>query len=134
MKKLSTILLGLCFVLLAACSANTPSDVAEKAMGHLADGEADKFVDMVYIEPDTPDEGKAMIKNYLTGFLNFTLHVAEQAHGGYDKIRAVSEKVDEKAGTATVEMKVTYEDNTTENKTINLRKDKNGMWKVVFSK
>ncbi len=134
MKKLSTLLLGLCLVLLAACSANTPAKVAEKAMGYMADGEMDKFVEMIYVDPDATEEETAQGKEFLTALFKSAYESTVKSHGGYKDFKVTGEKVDEKAGTAEVEMEVTYKDGTTDDENFDLRKDQNGDWKIYLHK
>ena len=109
MKKISTILAGLCLLLLTACGGSSPSSVAEEAMGYLAKDDVEKFVDMAYVDPDADEAQVEQGKKMLSGIFGMALNEMKKQHQGYKSFEAISEEVNEEEGTAEVTMKALNE-------------------------
>lgn len=122
-----------CSIALVACTSDSPSAVAEKAFKYAQEQQFDKYVDLVYVNPETGVDEVAKEKERLVALLKaFAEEMDEQ-----DKVSGfsvVSEDIDENEGTAVVKMEVVYESGKKETEITRLKKDENGNWKIKNAK
>lgn len=122
-----------CSIALVACTSDSPSAVAEKAFRYAQEQQFDKYVDLVYVNPEMGVDEVAKEKERLVALLkSFAEETDEQ-----DKVSGfsvVSEDIDENEGTAVVKMEVVYESGKKETEITRLKKDENGNWKIKNAK
>lgn len=122
-----------CSIAFVACTSDSPSAVAEKAFKYAQEQQFDKYVDLVYVNPETGVDEVAKEKERLVALLKaFAEEMDEQ-----DKVSGfsvVSEDIDENEGSAVVKMEVVYESGKKETEITRLKKDENGNWKIKNAK
>lgn len=134
MKKLLLFCSTLCLMLFAACSGNTPSDVAEKAFGYMVDQDAESFVDLMYVDEDASDEEVKMGKDILVATFKAAFARQKEELDEVKSYKAVEEKIDSNGKNATVTIEVEKKDGTKDTERFELRKNKDGDWKIQFTK
>lgn len=134
MKKLLFFCSTLCLMLFAACSGNTPSDVAEKAFGYMVDQDAESFVDLMYVDEDASDEEVKMGKDILVATFKAAFARQKEELDEVKSYKAVEEKIDSNGKNATVTIEVEKKDGTKDTERFDLRKNKDGDWKIQFTK
>ncbi len=137
MKKTLTLMAVLCAaLLLASCSSNTPSAVAERSVKCLMDGKYDEYADLLYVsDKDTDDPSRLkQEKEDFVQLLEAKYQETLKRTGGIDKYEIVSEEIAQDGETATVNISLTYKNGRTEDYTTRLRKDANGDWKITLGK
>lgn len=134
MKKLLLFCSTLCLMLFAACSGNTPSDVAEKAFGYMVDQDAESFVDLMYVDEDASDEEVKMGKDILVATFKAAFARQKEELDEVKSYKAVEEKIDSNGKNATVTIEVEKKDGTKDTERFELRKNKDGNWKIQFTK
>ncbi len=134
MKKLLFFCSTLCLMLFAACSGNTPSDVAEKAFGYMVDQDAESFVDLMYVDEDASDEEVKMGKDILVATFKAAFARQKEELDEVKSYKAVEEKIDSNGKNATVTIEVEKKDGTKDTERFELRKNKDGDWKIQFTK
>ncbi len=137
MKRLSFILglMAIVFIM-ASCSSNTPKGVAEKSMKCLIDKDYKGYVDLVYTKDDpkeSPDEIKQQ-KEMLASLLKDKAEKEYKKNKGIASYEIVNEETSENGEKAKVKMKVTYGNGEVKDEEIELRKDKDGNWKLDMGK
>lgn len=137
MKRLSFILgvMALVFIM-TSCSSNTPKGVAEKSMKCLIEKDYNGYVDLIYTKDDpkeSPDEIKQQ-KETLASLLKDKAEKEYKKNKGITSFEIVNEETSEDGEKAKVKMKVTYGNGDVKDEEIELRKDKDGNWKLDMGK
>lgn len=137
MKRLSFILgvMTLVFIM-TSCSSNTPKGVAEKSMKCLIEKDYNGYVDLIYTKDDpkeSPDEIKQQ-KETLASLLKDKAEKEYKKNKGITSFEIVNEETSEDGEKAKVKMKVTYGNGDVKDEEIELRKDKDGNWKLDMGK
>ena len=127
----------LCLMLagvLVSCSSNSPEGVAEKFMKCMKNKDANGMVELLEFsqteKPLTAEEIKEG-KEQIAEMIEKKVFKSLDEKGGiksYDVV-SVEEKGDDKA---TVKMKTFWENGDEDDTSIDVGKDKNGNWKVLF--
>lgn len=134
-KKLFPLLVIVLALCMAGCgSSNTPSAVAEKAVNYLKDGNYEAYAELFYHpENATPEEVEKQ-KQFVVSLFKEKYEKSKKQNGGIKSFEILSEEVDEEAGTATVSLVLTYEDGSTDDSELTMKKDEKGDWKLNMSK
>ena len=137
MKRLNFILgvMALVFIM-TSCSSNTPKGVAEKSMKCLIEKDYNGYVDLIYTKDDpkeSPDEIKQQ-KETLASLLKDKAEKEYKKNKGITSFEIVNEETSEDGEKAKVKMKVTYGNGDVKDEEIELRKDKDGNWKLDMGK
>ncbi len=131
MKTIKWMFALVCAFVLAACSSNTPTDVAKKAMQCVADGKYEQYVDLVYMKPELSSDE---VKQQKQGLLGLLQTFGAQNGDKMKSMEVVSEEISEDGETAIVKMNVVYESGKEKTETTHLRKDADGDWKIDMRK
>lgn len=134
MKKLLFFCSALCLMLFAACSSNTPSAVAEKAFGYMVDQDAESFVDLIYTDEDASAEEVKMGKDILVATFKAAFAKQKEELDEVKSYKAVKEEINEDGKRASVTLEVETKDGSKEEEHFDLRKNKDGDWKIDFTK
>ena len=136
MKKIiSSLCLIMALFAFAACSSsNSPEKVAEKAVECISQKDFKGYVDLIYFNDDITSEQQEKAKEELAQLLT-EKGERQMAKKGSVKSHEITEvKTADDGQSATVTMKITYSDNSVDNTTMKLRKDKKGNWRIDCGK
>lgn len=123
--------------LLTSCGSKSPSSTAKAFLSALTKYDAEGMADYIYLDIDEDDDVDKAKKEFVDG-LNFIFGLAGNM-GELPEVKGyevLSEEISEDGETATVEYSITSEkdgEEETEEEELELRKDANGNWKVIFS-
>ncbi len=124
-------LMALCLVfVLAACSGNGPSAVADQAFSYLKSGDYEKYVGLIYSEKSGEEKASAEEQQAMTEMLASKFKMAMAKKGGIKSYEIVSEEIDDAAGTAVVTVRYTTGKGDQEEEEVKLRQDEDGNWKL----
>ncbi|MGN0085901.1 MAG: DUF4878 domain-containing protein [Alloprevotella sp.] len=124
-------LMALCLVfVLAACSGNGPSAVADQAFSYLKTGDYEKYVGLIYSEKSGEEKASAEEQQAMTEMLASKFKMAMAKKGGIKSYEIVSEEIDDAAGTAVVTVRYTTGKGDQEEEEVKLRQDEDGNWKL----
>lgn len=136
MKKLLGLmaLVAAMFAFTACGGGNSPKDVAEQAMKAVKDKDAKTLVDL-FDTADFEEEGESVQeqKDMLVAMYQEKLDEMPQTNA-VKSYETLSESIAEDGNTATVDMKIEYENGKTDTDVVKLKKDANGNWKLDMDK
>ncbi len=136
MKKFIYIVMAVAMAaMVVSCGggASTPGAAAKKYAQYVADGNYDKFIEGIYVTPDTSEEEAEQAKAMLKGLLAEKGSKTLEEKGGIKDIEVLSEEIAEDGGSATVNMRYTYGNGeTSEQKTELVLAD--GKWMMELDK
>jgi hypothetical protein len=136
MKRFTILSLIALFVFsIGACTlVNTPSSAAKKMAGYLKNKDYQSFVDCISIDnSNSTPEMVAQKKEYLVTMMKEKVGKSIDEKGGIKSYEVLDEKINQDGQRATVKLKYTYGDGSTNEQDTNLIKD-NGQWKIVLNK
>lgn len=119
-------------LLLTACGSNTPAGVAEKAVEHLKKNDYKGYVELVYIDENEKKEDREKLKQEYVMLLESKMKGELEKKGGIKEYKTLSETVQDSV--AEVKMNIVYGNQSTEEETMNFKKDKSGEWKIDSGK
>lgn len=123
------LILALTLVGLAGCgNSNTPSAVAEEAVGYIQDGKYEKYVDLLYVKEGSDPKRTEQEKQMIAGLLQDKFEKTKEKNGGIQSYEVLSEEVQD--STAVVQMKVVYGNGDEKEDKISLRKNSDGDWRI----
>lgn len=137
MKRLSIFIgIMLTVMVLAACSGNTPTKVAEKSVKCLVDNDYKGYVDLIYFSDKDKEnkEEQEQGKQQLAALLKDKAEKEYKKKGDIKSYETIAEEVSDDGNTANVKMKIKYGNGTEEDTDIKLRKDSDGNWKIDMGK
>ena len=120
------------FVVTACGGGNSPKGAAEKAMKAMKDRDAKTLVDMLYNAKE--DETSQNEKDMAVAMFQEKMDKQYEKDGGIKSYEAVSEEIAEDGKTATVTMKIEYENGKTDEDVMKLKQNDKGEWKIDMSK
>lgn len=127
MKKI--FILALTLLSFAGCGKNdSPSAVAEKAVGYIQDGKYEKYVDLMYVKEDADLKQVEKNKEMMVSLLQNKFEKTKEKNGGIQSYEILSEDVQD--STAVVHMKIVYGNGDEKEDKISLRKNNDGDWKI----
>lgn len=134
MKKLFSFVAFVASMLVfTACGGgNTPKAVAEEATQAMKDRDAKKLVELIY--NDKEGEASQNEKDMLVAMFQEKMDKQYEKDGGIKSYEAVSEEIAEDGKTATVTMKIEYENGKTDEDVMKLKQNDKGEWKIDMSK
>ncbi len=139
MKKFFYIVMAVAMAgMVASCGgggggASTPGAAAKKYAQYVADGDYDKFIEGIYVTPDTSEEEAEQAKAMLKGLLAEKGSKTLEEKGGIKNIEVLSEEISEDGQAATVNLRYTYGNGeTSEEKTELVLAD--GKWMMELDK
>lgn len=135
MKKIATfVCAALAAMIMASCSSNSPKGVVKDTMQCIIDKDFKGLVDNMYVDdesltPEKAEEAKKMYAELLESkYPNMT-----KKNGKLKSFKVVSEEMSEDGNSAVVEVEETWEKDgeaKTETEKLEVKKDKNGNWKL----
>lgn len=122
------------FAFTACGGGNSPKDVAKQAMKAVKDKDAKTLVDL-FDTADFEEEGESVQeqKDMLVAMYQEKLDEMPQTNA-VKSYETLSESIAEDGNTATVDMKIEYENGKTDTDVVKLKKDANGDWKLDMDK
>ena len=122
------------FAFTACGGGNSPKDVAEQAKKAVKDKDAKTLVDL-FDTADFEEEGESVQeqKDMLVAMYQEKLDEMPQTNA-VKSYETLSESIAEDGNTATVDMKIEYENGKTDTDVVKLKKDANGDWKLDMDK
>ncbi len=139
MKKLFYFVLAIAAMgVMASCGggASSPGAAAKMYFEAMAAGNYDKFMDGLYIDPESTPEERTEIEQQKTMLVAMIKEKGEDQNaekGGIKKIDVVSEEVAEDGKSATVTMLVTYGNGETDENEVHMLHD-GSSWKWSMGK
>ena len=133
MKKLIRLFAVAIVMILASCSGNSPSAVAEKYMNYMNDGEYDKVVELIYTKPETPED---KVKEEMEDFVEFLKEMRKdiKEEEKIKSLKIISEEINEDGTKAVVKYSSVLNNGKEENSEIKLIKNEKGKWKIDLGK
>jgi len=120
-------------LILSACSGSTPSSAAQELVGDLQSKNYQKLVNSLATDPKATPEETTKNKEMLVALLKEKGEKTIAEKGGLKSYEVISENVTPDESKATVKMKYTYGNGTTEEGVVNLVKA-DGKWKGTLKK
>ena len=119
---------------LASCSSNSPRSVAEKSLDCIIHEDYRGYFDCVYFPEDKKEEKEgyiAMIEEKVKKNTESGKASTDQKMVSY---KFISEEINEEAGVAKEIFEVTYDNGSTKQETVDLKKEEDGKWYVKMKK
>lgn len=135
MKKLIGFISAAVILMMAACTKDAPGPIVEKAMNDMINGNYEAFIDACDLGEDSlPADQVKQGKELAISILKKTIDGIKQGNDEEAKkklpksCKVLDEQID--GDNAVVEVEVTSEGGETSNSKIQLKKNKEGKWKI----
>ena len=119
---------------LASCSNNSPRGVAEKSLDCIIHEDYRGYFDYVYFPEDKKQEKEgysAMIEEKVKKNKESGKAITDQKMVSY---KFISEEINDEAGVAKEVFEVIYDNGSTKQETVDLKKEEDGKWYVKMKK
>lgn len=116
---------------LASCSSNSPRGVAEKSLDCIIHEDYRGYFDCVYFPEDKKQEKEGYIAMIEEKVKKSGKPITDQKIVSY---KFISEEINEEAGVAKEIFEVTYDNGSTKQETVDLKKEEDGKWYVKMKK
>lgn len=133
MKKiiaLFTLVMGL--FILSACNSNTPGGVAEQAVECIQKKDYAGYIDLMYYDDDKVPSAEE--KKQFEDMLKSKAEATYEKKEGIKSYEVVTEEISEDGKEALVRMKLVFNNDEQDVDSINLKKDKEGKWRIYIGK